>query len=126
VTTDLEADVNGDGSVIVEDKEQETLPLPQVGIDLVIRLFDMLEIHGRASYVDAKTLGRDEVDGHYTEVDAGITVYPFGIGDSRHLGLRISYLLHRIAVSANEAEADDEVTLNLDLEGFLFSVVLRF
>lgn len=126
VTTDLVADVNGDGSVIVEDKEQETLPLPQVGLDLVIRLFDMVEIHGRASYVDADSLDREEVEGHYTEVDAGITVYPFGIGGSRHLGLRASYLLHRIQVSANDAEVDDEVSLDLELEGFLFTVVLRF
>ena len=46
------------------------------------------------------------MEGHYTEVDAGITVYPFGIGGSNHLGLRVSYLLHRIQVSANDAEVD--------------------
>lgn len=121
---EIEADDLVNGGTQAEE-EDAAFPLPQIGMDFLVRIGRRLEFHGRFVYFDADLASVDDVEGDYVELDAGVTFYPL-LGDDGgpSLGLRVAFTYLGIDVDADDG--GDQVASDLSLNGFVYSVIMRF
>lgn len=122
----VETDLDADGTIDQEEQESGLFPLPLVGIDLLGRLGDVLEVGGRVSGFDLGLFNTNEIDGSYIELEAYLTVYPLAPFGFPYVGLRASYLRYDYDVTLHDADRSNQVTMDATLSGILFTGVLSF